>query len=87
MASPGEYKQFFRFRTPVRVDGSGVRPHAAWLARSIELIDFTRWDLIGESTAIGRVVPGVFSYDTLKSLYMDDYEKLIKLVVQIGKNG
>ena len=65
--------------------GYGVRTDMFWLVNSLRLIDFNMETLIAESIFICSSIPGCFSFDNLKEMRYDIYEKILQAVKD--KNG
>jgi len=77
-------RKFFRVRTSCHITGYGVHPDIFWLLKSLELIDFDYNSLLYESIFICQVLPGCFSYDDLKQMEFDIYEKILKRAKDIN---
>jgi hypothetical protein len=78
--------KFFRLRTPANIEGYGVRADVFWLAKAIELIDFTFENLLYGTVFINQIIPSCFSYETLCNMEFDRYEKIIEIAREIN-NG
>lgn len=85
MVPERKHKQFFRIRTPVCLEGYGVRKDMYWLFGSIVLLDFNMKTLIKEAITINQIVPGVFSFSDLLGMNYDDYELVIQEMKRINK--
>lgn len=79
--------KFFRFRTSCHIEGYGVHPDIFWLLRSFYLIDFNIDDLLQESIFICRVIPGCFSFDDLKNMEFDIYDKVYETAKRINADN
>lgn len=75
-----KYFKFFRFRTPAGLTGYGVRADLFWMVVSLQLIDFNMEDLISGSILICSTIPGCFSFDNLKEMSYDMYDKILTAV-------
>jgi hypothetical protein len=80
-----KYFKFFRFRTPARLKGYGVRENALWCIGSLRLIDFSRKTLIAECIRINTLLPGAFPFPVLEDMSFDDYDFLYEIVDELIK--
>jgi len=77
---------FFRFRSPAV--GQPGDPKTLWfISENIRCIDLNNLVFLEETLAVSQVFPGTFSFKDILELSIDEYEYLMKRVVEVKNDG
>jgi hypothetical protein len=73
VASGGEYLKFFRFRSPLVLEGEGAKGDI-WLEWALQFIDFSKEALLKEYFWIANHSQGGFTYRDICGMSFKEYE-------------